>query len=135
MFAGFSSACIVAGGSGLSFVLGMLEELVCADEAGASALSVVEVVWSVPDPRALEPFLRQLEALMARTRSTAIYVSVFYTRALADTDMRLYLPPGVTVAPGRPRIPAILSGLITKTITAGNGAHSFLSALTCRVGN
>lgn len=129
MFASFSAACLVAGGSGISFALGMLEELVAADEAGASNLTSIELIWSVPDPRALTPFLPQLESLLARTRTASVRVSVFYTRALQDAQMRMYLPPAVSIAAGRPRMPSVLDALLTRTITAGRGGAMMSGAV------
>ena len=50
LFESYSGALLVAGGSGITFVLSMLSDLLQRHEEGCSRLRVIEVVWSVADP-------------------------------------------------------------------------------------
>ncbi|THH16312.1 hypothetical protein EW146_g4311 [Bondarzewia mesenterica] len=50
IFASYSGALLIAGGSGITFVLSVLSDLLQKHAAGSSRLRVLDVVWSVPDP-------------------------------------------------------------------------------------
>ena len=50
LFASYSGALLVAGGSGITFVLSILADLLQKHGEGRSRLRVIEVVWSVADP-------------------------------------------------------------------------------------
>lgn len=57
VFASFSAAVFVAGGSGITYALSAIEDLVQKDIRGESRVKVIELVWSVSDPgkRAPQP--------------------------------------------------------------------------------
>jgi ferric-chelate reductase len=113
-----AGALLVAGGGGISFALALLAELVAADERGACALTTLELLWVVPEPLALDPFLATFEELLSRVRRVQLRVRVCYTRALLDADVRLYLPPGVKVEPGRGQVRKALDGVLRRTAHA-----------------
>lgn len=46
----FSGVVLVAGGSGITFALAALEDLVQKDTAGESRVKIIELVWVVADP-------------------------------------------------------------------------------------
>lgn len=50
VFASFTSVLLVIGGSGISFALATIQELMQQDEQGKSRVSHIELVWSVRDP-------------------------------------------------------------------------------------
>lgn len=50
MFTSYSGALLVAGGSGVTFILSVLEDILQKHAEGRSRLRVIEVVWSVSDP-------------------------------------------------------------------------------------
>lgn len=50
MFASFSGAMFVTGGSGITFALGAVQDLVHKDLRGESRLKIIELVWIVQDP-------------------------------------------------------------------------------------
>lgn len=50
VYASFSGALVVAGGSGITFALGMVQDLLQKDREGKSRLKCIELVWSVQDP-------------------------------------------------------------------------------------
>lgn len=49
MLDGFSGALFVVGGSGITFALSAIQELVQKDVQGKSRLNIIELVWSVQD--------------------------------------------------------------------------------------
>jgi hypothetical protein len=57
VFASYSAAVFVVGGSGITFALAALQELVQADLAGKSRVKIIELIWSVQDPcKSIYPF-------------------------------------------------------------------------------
>jgi len=46
----FTSALIVVGGSGITFALSCIEDLIMKAEEGASRTRVIQLVWVVQDP-------------------------------------------------------------------------------------
>ena len=50
VYSSFSGALVVAGGSGITFALGMVQDLLQRDREGKSRLKCIELVWSVQDP-------------------------------------------------------------------------------------
>ncbi|OCH92445.1 hypothetical protein OBBRIDRAFT_452440 [Obba rivulosa] len=120
----FSGVMLVAGGSGLTFALAAAEELVHAVRAGKSRVRCARLVWSVPDASHLAPMLPAFAALLAgatHTR-TALHIDVFYTRASAESPA-LTLPPGMTLAPGRPPLPKLLGGTLDGTCALFRGGR------------
>lgn len=55
MFASFSCALLVAGGSGITFALGIVQDLIQKDLEGKSRIKVIELVWAVQDPCTSQP--------------------------------------------------------------------------------
>mgnify|MGYP001201193653 CR=1 FL=1 len=50
VFSSFSGAVIVVGGSGITFGLSVVEELLMKDLRGESRIKYLELIWVVPDP-------------------------------------------------------------------------------------
>ncbi|EED79879.1 hypothetical iron reductase [Postia placenta Mad-698-R] len=121
MINGFSAAMIVAGGSGVSYGLGTVGELLQKTADGHSAVRLIELAWSIQDPASLGPFLPVLTAFLVRAESLGVTlrVSVSYTRA-PRSDAAFFalkaLPEGLTLLPGRPGIAGILEGLVNRTL-------------------
>ncbi|KAL6302891.1 iron reductase [Sparassis latifolia] len=118
--ASFSGAMLVAGGSGITYALSTVQELLQKAMEGASRVRTVELVWSIPDPAHLKPMLPLFSSMIAQSQSgsTSLRISVFYTRAVTSSDaFKAFksLPPGLTLAPGRPRLPKILEGVVDRT--------------------
>lgn len=123
IFSSFSAAVFVVGGSGITFALSSIQDLVRKDLKGRSRVKIIELVWTIPDPASLVPLLPLLTALTQESVFTPIRISVFYTRAptgkspLPDT---MYVP-GLTLAPGRPRIAKVLDAAICRAVSLGSG--------------
>lgn len=50
VFASYSAAVFVCGGSGISFALSAVQELVQKNMEGKSRVKIIELIWSVQDP-------------------------------------------------------------------------------------
>jgi len=49
MFASYSAAVFVVGGSGITFALSTVQELVQRDLEGSSRVKVIELIWCIQD--------------------------------------------------------------------------------------
>ncbi|KAH7890414.1 ferric reductase like transmembrane component-domain-containing protein [Phlebopus sp. FC_14] len=120
----YSGALFVVGGSGVTFALSAVQDLVQA--GGASSVKVIDIIWSIPDPSSLTPMIPLLASLISQSTSARMRISVFYTRAASTSFAGLYLPPGITLAPGRPKIGKSLEGVVTSTLTGGGASGVFV---------
>ncbi|KAH9918068.1 incomplete iron reductase [Fomitopsis serialis] len=133
----FSGAMLVAGGSGITYALSTVQELVSKGAEGASRTRVVELVWCITDPSALVPFLPIFSTMLDETRGTytSLHISVHYTRAIvSDEAMKMFerLPLGVTLTPGRPRLQKALEGVVDRT-AASRGVEDRLTGVVVGV--
>jgi len=60
MFASYSAAIFVCGGSGISFGLSAIEDLVYKEARQESRVKVIELVWTVQDPGAFSKSRNQI---------------------------------------------------------------------------
>ncbi|KAH9816783.1 ferric reductase like transmembrane component-domain-containing protein [Melampsora americana] len=63
---------LLAGGSGMSFIMGMLDEAVSATVMGSRGcfLETISMVWCVRDPAIIEAYMPMMENIMAASRSS-----------------------------------------------------------------
>ncbi|KDQ57126.1 hypothetical protein JAAARDRAFT_35728 [Jaapia argillacea MUCL 33604] len=120
VFASYSGALFVAGGSGITFALSGAQDLVLKAMAGESRVKVIEIVWVVQDPASVAPLSPLFHTLFQQTNqtSTTLRISIFYTRASFVDPSKTFVPPGITFSPGRPKIANILDGVIESTLSA-----------------
>ncbi|TFK37001.1 hypothetical protein BDQ12DRAFT_608543 [Crucibulum laeve] len=123
IFASFSAAVFVAGGSGITFALSAIQDLVQKDLKGRSRVKVIELVWVVTDPASLVPLVPLFTSLIQQSVFTPIRISVYYTRAPIGkfpfaSDNFIH---GLTLAPGRPRIAKVLESAISRAVSLGAG--------------
>ncbi|EIN05483.1 hypothetical protein PUNSTDRAFT_115913 [Punctularia strigosozonata HHB-11173 SS5] len=125
LYPSFDGALFVAGGSGITYALGCARAAVSEARRGRARCGVVRLVWVVQDPSSITPLLPLFSALALDSQSSApsktnphVKVDVFYTRASASTSTelaRMYLPPGVTLSPGRPKLAKIIESVADRT--------------------
>lgn len=149
LYTAYSGVMLVAGGSGISYVMGVLQDILRKHAAGHSNLRVVEVVWCIADPGkwrlrlfrtpaelttdvpdslySLLPVLTPLMQPRPSPHGTLSFrFSVHWTRASALTPqvLRMTLPPGMYLHVGRPNIRATLQGVIEDVREAYSTATS-----------
>ncbi|KAG0697450.1 hypothetical protein DFH29DRAFT_1003688 [Suillus ampliporus] len=98
----YSGAMFVVGGSGVSFALSAVQDLIQA----ATDVKVIDIVLNSPSSR--------------------IRVHIFYTRAISTTFNGMYLQNGITLLPGRPKLDKLLDAAITDTMSAGGNNGVFV---------
>ncbi|KAG2148175.1 ferric reductase like transmembrane component-domain-containing protein [Suillus bovinus] len=112
----YSGAMFVVGGSGISFALSAVPDLIQA----ATDVKVIDIVWSVKTHvPSLIPLLPLFTNLVQQSPLVRVNVHIYYTRAVSTTFNVTYLPQGVTILPGRPKLEKLLDAAITNTISAG----------------
>ncbi|KIP02275.1 hypothetical protein PHLGIDRAFT_96160 [Phlebiopsis gigantea 11061_1 CR5-6] len=123
IYSSFSGALVVAGGSGITYALGVVQDLLQKDRDGRSRLKCIELVWSVQDPSAILPLLHHFSFLLAQSNSklyyTSLQISVSYTRCFANPPPHVvkvlqHLPAGLRVSPGRPKLQNILNSVVDR---------------------
>ncbi|TFK70007.1 hypothetical protein BDN72DRAFT_896809 [Pluteus cervinus] len=82
IFSSFSAAVFVCGGSGITFALGVIQDLVQKDRDAKSRIKCLELIWVLPDPSAITSVIPSLLALIEESAFTPFNVSIYYTRAI-----------------------------------------------------
>lgn len=124
MFHSYSAAVFVVGGSGISFALAAIQDLIDKDLRGQSRVKIIELVWAVQDPAALLPLYQLFNNMIAQAVFTRMRISVFYTRApigkfpFAESA---FPSSSLSLSPGRPRLAMMLENSISRTVKFGAG--------------
>jgi len=79
IFSSYSAVVMLVGGSGISFGLSVIQDLVQKDLQALSRVKTMQLIWMVPNPDALTPMLPLFTALVSSCPTLSI--SVYYTRA------------------------------------------------------
>ncbi|KAJ7750464.1 hypothetical protein DFH07DRAFT_548505 [Mycena maculata] len=124
MFHSYSAAVFVVGGSGISFAMAAVQDLIDKDLRGRSRVKIIELIWTIQDPAALLPLYTLFNSMIERSVFTRIRISVFYTRApigkfpFADSA---FPTTSLSLSPGRPRLETMLENSISRTVKLGAG--------------
>ncbi|KZT71050.1 hypothetical protein DAEQUDRAFT_688502 [Daedalea quercina L-15889] len=137
VIASYSAALLVAGGSGISYPLAIVEELLRDASCGASRVRLIGLVWSVQDVSSLDPLLPHFTRLLrvARDTGTHLRISLFHTRATDSYNVKLspaarFVREGLTVRAGRPPLASLLSSVVDRALEV----HKASDAWTPRAG-
>ncbi|KAK2464431.1 hypothetical protein APHAL10511_003579 [Amanita phalloides] len=148
IYASYSAVVMLIGGSGITFALSILQDLVQKDQQAQSRVKVLELIWMVQNPDAMTPLLPLFTALVESC--PALSISVHYTRAYAPRtagktskgskeDPRGRTPSGnseslfpmipqglpISLSAGRPSQAAltkVIENAINQTVSIGSGA-------------
>ncbi|TFK47318.1 hypothetical protein OE88DRAFT_1738613 [Heliocybe sulcata] len=124
VFASYSGALFIAGGSGITFALAAVQDLIGRDMDGTSRVKVIELAWAVQDAAALVPLVPLFTSLLQQSTLTSLRIQVFYTRATMTDVSKIFLPPGLTLLPGRPRVPKLLDAVLDCTMSIAFGSKN-----------
>ncbi|KAI6110392.1 ferric reductase like transmembrane component-domain-containing protein [Pisolithus croceorrhizus] len=115
----YSGALFVVGGSGITFALSAVQELVRSEND--RGVRVIDIVWGIRSAKSLIPMVQLFASLVEQSTLARLRISVFYTRASMGSSHGMYLPPGVTLSPGRLDAAKFLDDVVTSTQN-GRGA-------------
>jgi len=124
VFSSFSAAVVVAGGSGITFALSVIQDLIQKDLEKESRVKVIELIWIIQDSVSLTALLPTLSLLIEQSIYTPLSIKVFYTRAPTGKSCfgpETYFRPGLTLAPGRPRFSKVLDGVVSRAVGLSSG--------------
>ncbi|KAG1742968.1 hypothetical protein EDD22DRAFT_920424 [Suillus occidentalis] len=124
VFASYSAAMFVVGGSGISFALSAVQDVLQRDSEGASRLKFIEVIWIIRDSASLTPLVPQLAALIQQSVYAPLKISVHYTRASDNPPGKDFLPPGLTLTAGRPKIARALDAVMSRAVSYGSNVKA-----------
>ncbi|KAJ7750463.1 hypothetical protein DFH07DRAFT_746203 [Mycena maculata] len=130
MFNSYSACVFVAGGSGITFALSAVQELIQYDIKGESHVRVIELIWVIQDAASLMPLIPQFTAMLAQCAHARLSVSVHYTKATGSLRLNGTLPPGLTLTAGRPRMIPAIESTIDLAVNSG-GAQSGMIIGVC----
>ncbi|KAL0958841.1 hypothetical protein HGRIS_014159 [Hohenbuehelia grisea] len=140
MFTSFSAAVFVVGGSGITFALSAIQELIQRDRESTSRIKAIELIWAVQDPISIKPLLPLFTSLIEASERAPLKISIFYTRALSldapSPFAKFPSHPSLSLDPGRPPLAEILESVISRTVLLGAGAkdhlpHTGMLVATC----
>ncbi|KAG8895462.1 hypothetical protein FRB99_000574 [Tulasnella sp. 403] len=126
VFSTFSAAFIVVGGSGVTFGLSTVDEILRESERGYAKTRFVHVVWIVQSPTSLMHMNDVFQSFLARSRllSINLNITVYYTRAIPHdlssalsspaSEKGFQFPTNIELVPGRPRLDQVLNTFLEK---------------------
>ncbi|KAG6864732.1 hypothetical protein C0991_007474 [Blastosporella zonata] len=125
IFASYSAAVFIVGGSGITFALSSIQDLIRQDLAGRSRVKTITLIWSVQDPAALQPLLPRLIAMIQESIYTPVHIAIHYTRAPAGGEKPRppIAHPGFTLSAGRPKIVKSLEAALCRAVALGQDAR------------
>jgi NAD(P)H-flavin reductase len=135
IYSSFSAAVLIGGGSGVSYSLSVLEDLILKDVNNESRVRSIILIWSIRNSASLVPLLPTLSSLVRRSIYTPVRISVFYTGAtgkkpsivsqalLSKMNPLDDLPQGITLTAGRPEFGKIFDEVIQASVSLGFGAE------------
>ncbi|KAK2460219.1 hypothetical protein APHAL10511_007754 [Amanita phalloides] len=152
IFTSYSAVVLVIGGSGITFALSTIQDMVQKDLRGESSVKVIELVWTVPNPDAMTPLLSVFTPLLKSC--PYLTISLHYTRpyipstakttldssTLANTREESYVVPqglAITAHPGRPgrkHLMSVIENVITRATNSASGTTETFSQRGLLVG-
>ncbi|KAG5734705.1 Ferric reductase transmembrane component 5 [Termitomyces sp. T112] len=119
IFASYSAAVFIVGGSGITFALSAIQDLIREDLGGRSRVKSITLIWSIQDPSALHPLLPRLMSMIQESVYTPIHISVHYTRVSANgTKPRPPVAhPQLMLSSGRPQILKSLQAALARAVS------------------
>ncbi|KAG6902432.1 hypothetical protein C0995_016611 [Termitomyces sp. Mi166 len=119
IFASYSASVFIVGGSGITFALSSIQDLIREDLAGRSRVKSITLIWSIQDPSSLRPILPRLMSMIQESVYTPIHIAVHYTRAcLGGTKPRPPVAhPQLTLSSGRPQILKSLETALARAVS------------------
>ncbi|KAJ6558682.1 hypothetical protein B0H10DRAFT_1846647 [Mycena sp. CBHHK59/15] len=120
MFNSYSAALFVVGGSGITFALSAVQELIQQDLRGESRVKVIELIWAVQDAVSLAPFIPQFTTMIQQCAFAHLTISVHYTKAIVG-NLRINngVHPGLSLNAGRPRLLNAIESIVSRTVNSG----------------
>ncbi|KDQ51900.1 hypothetical protein JAAARDRAFT_139501 [Jaapia argillacea MUCL 33604] len=116
VFSSYSGALFIAGGSGITFPLASIQELLRRSSEGTSRVRFIQLIWVVQGPGSLSSLIPLLSSLLQHQTPVNLQISVYYTRATVLPPSKVDLPDGLTLTPCRPNLARILDDAVNATI-------------------
>ncbi|WVF66460.1 hypothetical protein IAT40_001200 [Kwoniella sp. CBS 6097] len=114
IFSNFAGIMLIAGGSGITYVLSMFEDLVKKSSEGHVRSSSMHIVWICKTLEDAAPLLGHIHELSARAYPTTIQprITIYLSRSPCNDA---YLEETIDIIPRRPDLPKIVQEAISRT--------------------
>lgn len=96
VFASYSAAVFVIGGSGITFALAAIQDLIQKDLNGRSRVKVIELIWVIQDPGSLSTSFSSLYLLNKVSLHCRFINTTVRTIRITDTRKRVYSPSNLS---------------------------------------
>ncbi|ODN75812.1 hypothetical protein L202_05812 [Cryptococcus amylolentus CBS 6039] len=122
VMASYSSVLLVSGGSGVTFALSVLDDLIKKAFMGHCRAKTIHFVWVCKNYDDAEPLIPRLVDLMSRASTTNLTpkISIYLTRSQSSSA---YSEGGIEIVHRRPELANILDGVVSRTrveVLSGN---------------
>ncbi|WVQ76456.1 hypothetical protein IAR50_006124 [Cryptococcus sp. DSM 104548] len=116
VMASYSSVLLVTGGSGVTFALSVLDDLIKKAFMGHCRAKTVHFVWVCKTYEDCEPLIPRLADLISRAATTNLTpkITIYLTRSHSSSA---YAESGIEFAHRRPEIANIVDGVVSRTRT------------------
>ncbi|KAJ7768302.1 hypothetical protein B0H16DRAFT_313474 [Mycena metata] len=104
MFNSYSAALFIVGGSGITFALSAIQELLQQRRRGESRARIIELVWVIQHPGSLVPLIPTFAAMFEQSVKAHLAISVHYTKTVVGAMHIKGVHPRLTLSAGRPRL-------------------------------
>ncbi|WWC57876.1 uncharacterized protein I303_100411 [Kwoniella dejecticola CBS 10117] len=106
IFASYSSIMLIAGGSGISYALGMFEDVIKKAEEGHLRAMTVHLIWTVKSYEHALPLIGHLEDLYMRASDTSFKprITVYISRSLRKESIQQGSIQYITERPDLPTV-------------------------------
>jgi len=121
VFTSYSAAVFVVGGSGISYAISAVLEIVQQDIKGASRVKHIELIWFTQDYASIGPMLPLFNSLVLQSEPTPLRITVNYTRASRKPIEKDTSLPGITISPIKPKIGKVIEATVERTTSFGSG--------------
>ncbi|TBU43178.1 iron reductase [Dichomitus squalens] len=108
----FSGAMYVVGGSGISYGLAGVQEVLQYARAGSNTVRIIELVWSVHHPDCLTPLLPTFSSMLAQALALDIKLTISSSTRFKEHA----LSPGLALEPGRPPVKHLVHDVVDCTL-------------------
>ncbi|KAJ7040741.1 hypothetical protein C8F04DRAFT_1032152 [Mycena alexandri] len=131
MFNSYSAAMFIVGGSGITFALSAVQELLQQDSKGESRVRVIELVWVIQDAGSLVPLIPKFAAMIEQSVNTHLTISVYYTKAVVGTMRIKGVHTRLTLTAGRPRLINAVESIVSRAAGVEGSVRSGLIVGVC----
>ncbi|KAF8322745.1 hypothetical protein DL93DRAFT_1057146 [Clavulina sp. PMI_390] len=130
VYSAYASVLLAAGGSGVSYVLGVANAIVADSKAGKAATRTLNIVWTVRDRAAINDLLPLFEEVLDRARSVPqlrVIITLYFTSVSRGLIIRPFsIMPTTSMFIHQSSSHAVASSPLTSSLTPNSSTAALL---------